>query len=307
MPALECGQRLRDLAAVGPRLARPGVLLDDGDEVDQAPAADEVVHEVPAGTHPDLRRHLEPELAQPLGRNQPAIGDAAREARVLGRRTGSGARREWMPSAPTSTSKLGAGAVGEPRLDAIAVIAPDRSADGRDGCARRAARRPARRADRRGASGSAGKPNAASSGSASGARSSVRPSSQRRWCQASGRTPVLASCSASPSPCSTRDAFGLIWTPAPTSPSCRRLLVDVHVEAGAKQRQRRGQPADPATDDANGDHPLKPVLTHSGCPLPDDALLREIFHRARAGGARAGLQAVRKWPIDDGVEWVGPF
>ena len=59
VPAGEGRERVCDLAAVGPRLARPRVLLDDRDEVDQPPAAHEVVHEVPARAHPHLRGHLE--------------------------------------------------------------------------------------------------------------------------------------------------------------------------------------------------------------------------------------------------------
>ena len=35
VPALERGERVPDLAAIGPRLARPGVLIEDRDEVDQ--------------------------------------------------------------------------------------------------------------------------------------------------------------------------------------------------------------------------------------------------------------------------------
>ena len=84
VPALEGGERVRHLAPIGPGLAGPRVLLDDRDEVDQARTADEVVHEVPTGTHPYLRGHVEPEVAQSLGRHEPAVGDAAREARALG-------------------------------------------------------------------------------------------------------------------------------------------------------------------------------------------------------------------------------
>ena len=41
------------------------------------------------------------------------------------------------------------------------------------------------------------------------ARMGVRPSSQRRWWKATGRTPIRASSSARPSRCKTRDALGL--------------------------------------------------------------------------------------------------
>ena len=121
VPALEGGERVGDLAAVGPRFARPRVLLDDGDEVDQPPAADEVVHEVPAGAHPHLRGDLEPELAQPLGRHQPAVGDAAGEARLLGPEQ-EPAHRRVDPVRADQHVELGARAVGEARLDAVAVV-----------------------------------------------------------------------------------------------------------------------------------------------------------------------------------------
>ena len=95
-----------DLGSIRPRLPRPGVLLDQRDEVDELPAADEVVDEMPARAHPYLRRRLELEVAQPLGRHQPAVGDAAGEPRALGPEQGpahraSGCRRR-PPAASTS-------------------------------------------------------------------------------------------------------------------------------------------------------------------------------------------------------------
>ena len=53
--------------------------------------------------------------------------------------------------------------------------------------------------------------------SPSGERSSMRPSSQRRWSNVAGLTPVLRNASAIPSRCRMRDALGPILMPAPTS------------------------------------------------------------------------------------------
>ena len=49
-----------------------------------------------------------------------------------------------------------------------------------------------------------------------------------------------------------REALGLIWTPAPTLAQHARLLVDLYVEAGPQQRQRRGGAADAPADHGNG-------------------------------------------------------
>ena len=121
MPALEGGDRVGRVAGVGPRLARPAVLLDDRHEVDEPPALDVVVHEVGLGAHPDLGGHLEVEVAQALGRHQPAIRGAAGEDGVLraeqhladGRVDAVGADQEV---------DLDRRAVRERRLDAVAVV-----------------------------------------------------------------------------------------------------------------------------------------------------------------------------------------
>ena len=121
VPSLEGGDRIRRVAGVGPRLPRPAVLLDDRHEVDQAPALHEVVDEVGVRAHPDLRGHLEVEVAQALGRHQPAVGGAAGEDGVLrpeqhladGRVDAVGADEEV---------DLGRRAVREGRLDAVAVV-----------------------------------------------------------------------------------------------------------------------------------------------------------------------------------------
>src|SRR5216683_5438148 len=62
MPPLEGGQRVGDLPPVGPGLPGPGLALVDGDEVDEAAARDEVVHEVPTRAHPVVGQHFELEM-----------------------------------------------------------------------------------------------------------------------------------------------------------------------------------------------------------------------------------------------------
>src|SRR5712691_6765579 len=83
MPALERGERPGDRRAVGPVLAVPGVVLGPADEIEEAPARDRVVHEMPAGADPGLVAEFEPEIGDALGGHQPAIGDAAGKARRL--------------------------------------------------------------------------------------------------------------------------------------------------------------------------------------------------------------------------------
>jgi hypothetical protein len=48
MPALEGGQCIGDLTAVRPRFSSPGLPLLDGDEIDEPPPGDEIVHKVAA-------------------------------------------------------------------------------------------------------------------------------------------------------------------------------------------------------------------------------------------------------------------
>ena len=109
-----------------------------------------------------------------------------------------------------------------------------------------------------------------------------------------------------------RDAFGLTWIPAPTSLTVAGLLVHVHIEAGAVERQRRRQAADPGADDRNGNVVLRhrartvgrmlaPPLDEAGgdrvtVTLPPDlseqALSRALdaVHRRRRRRARADLR-----------------
>ena len=99
----------------------PGVLLDDGDEIDQAPALDVVVDEVLAGSHPDLGRHFEIEMGEPIGRHQPAIGDAAGEAGLFGTEQGATHRRVDAVG-PHQRVDADVRAVLELGLDVVAVI-----------------------------------------------------------------------------------------------------------------------------------------------------------------------------------------
>jgi hypothetical protein len=84
VPSLESSERVRDLTPIGPRLARPRVLLDDGDEVEKPAVLHEVVHEMSTWTHPHLRGDLEVEVLQAIRRHQTAIGDTSRESGLLG-------------------------------------------------------------------------------------------------------------------------------------------------------------------------------------------------------------------------------
>ena len=103
VPAGEGGLGVGEVATFGSRLAGPGVLLDDGDEAEQALVSDEVVDEMPTRPHPELGGHLQLEVGQPARRDQPAVGDAAVKCGSWG--PNSRLRTvEWMPSAPTSTS-----------------------------------------------------------------------------------------------------------------------------------------------------------------------------------------------------------
>src|SRR5262245_4861215 len=75
--------RILGTAAVGPGLPFPARLLAHRDEVEQFSARNEVVDEVPAGSHPIGRVAAHPEMRNPLCRRQTAIGDIAGETRAL--------------------------------------------------------------------------------------------------------------------------------------------------------------------------------------------------------------------------------
>ena len=83
MPALVGGERVGDLTAVGPGLALPCVLLEEGDPVQQPFLLHVVVDEMPARPHPDLRLDRDLEIGHPLRGDQAAVGDAAGEVRAL--------------------------------------------------------------------------------------------------------------------------------------------------------------------------------------------------------------------------------
>src|SRR5918997_3716439 len=83
VPALEGGKRPGDGGAVGPVLSVPGVVLGPADEIQQALARHEIMHEMATGTEPGLVAALQAEIGDSLDRHQPAIGDAAGELRLL--------------------------------------------------------------------------------------------------------------------------------------------------------------------------------------------------------------------------------
>src|SRR4051812_45944572 len=83
VPALEGGERAGDGGVVGPVLAIPGVVLGPADEIQQAPARHEIVHEMATGTEPGLVAALQAEIGDPLDRHQPTISDTAGELRRL--------------------------------------------------------------------------------------------------------------------------------------------------------------------------------------------------------------------------------
>jgi hypothetical protein len=121
VPALEGGQRVGDVAAIGPRLARPVVLLDDRDEVDQTLLLDVVVDEVPARAHPELGGHVQIEVRQALRRDEAAVGGAPGEGRVL-RAEERGADGRVDAVGADQQADLDGGAVRERRRDAIAAV-----------------------------------------------------------------------------------------------------------------------------------------------------------------------------------------
>src|SRR3989441_7292721 len=121
MPPLEGGQRVGDLATVGPGFPGPGLALADRDEVDEPAARDEVVHEVPTWAHPVVGQHFELEMAEPIRGDEPAIGDAAGEARLL-RPEELAAHRGMDAVGADEDAGRDRRAAGEPQLHAIAVV-----------------------------------------------------------------------------------------------------------------------------------------------------------------------------------------
>ena len=84
MPALIAREHIGDLAFVCPGLPCPVAVLDDADHVHHPPARDPVVHDMAVRSQPVMRNNVNAEMPDALGRNQPAPGDAAGEARLLG-------------------------------------------------------------------------------------------------------------------------------------------------------------------------------------------------------------------------------
>jgi hypothetical protein len=121
VPALEGGERAGDGGAVGPVLAVPGVVLGPADEIQQAPARHEIVHEMATGTEPGLIAPLQAEIGDPLGWHQPAKGDAAGELRLLLAEQPRAHRRMDAVGADQHVDG-DAGAIVEPGLDPIAPL-----------------------------------------------------------------------------------------------------------------------------------------------------------------------------------------
>src|SRR5262249_49100058 len=104
-----------------PRFSSPGLPLHDGDEIDEPPPGDEVMHEVAAGAHPVARCHLEPEMREPFRRDQAAVGDATGKARSL--RTEQRAAYGRMDAVGADQhAGRDPRAVREPQFDAITIV-----------------------------------------------------------------------------------------------------------------------------------------------------------------------------------------
>ena len=216
MPALVARQRVGDVALLGPALGRPVAMLGDADDVHEAAGRDPVVHDVAVRPHPVVRGDLDAEMRDALGRHQAAPGDAAGEARLL---------RPEHDVAHACCGCRRRRPAGRPRPSRRSRSARRRarpSARGRPACGRHARARPAAPPPagwrgRRDGSGSTARRTSPRPRGRRGARCRVRPSSQRRWCTACGRTPAASSAGLRPRRISSREALGLIWMPAPIS------------------------------------------------------------------------------------------
>ena len=83
VPAFVGGERVGNLAPVGPGFALPRVLLDEGHPVQQPFPLHVVMDEVPARAHPDLRLDGDFQIGHPLRWDETAVRDAAGEVRAL--------------------------------------------------------------------------------------------------------------------------------------------------------------------------------------------------------------------------------
>ncbi len=276
------------VASIGPRLAGPGVLLDDRDEVDEAPSADEVVHEVLTRPHPHLGRHLQPQFSQPLLGDQAPVGDTTGEARLVGAEQRSAHGGVDAISADQRVG-LDHGAVGEPRLDPVATIGhvdqavTEMNALGRNGCGQRrqqvgpvhlVVRKPERRLQRLGQRRPQQRPPVVPP--ALMPRQRFHPGPGQRFGE----------------PQTVQHAGGVRTDldAGPHLPELRRPLVHLDVEPGAQQRQRRRQTADAAADDRDRGTSSRRIRTHSGVSvtplLPIGRPARES-NRGRAGYLQA--------------------
>ena len=177
----------------------------------------------------------------------PAMGDRSREQRRATGSTTNCCSVEWMPSAPITTS-----AVARAPLANVSVACPS-------SCSKPmhlwpvwttpAGSRSTNMAEQVGAV------HAVELDLCSPAPAATSP---RRRCRPGGGTadrptcaPERRSSSPRPSRSSMRTPLGWIATPAPTSVSVGRLLVEAHVDAALKQGGGGGDAADAAADDRN--------------------------------------------------------
>ena len=202
-----------------------------------------------AGAHPYLGRRLELEVAQPLGRHQPAVGDAAREARLLGPEQDPAHPRVDAVGAHDDV-EVGGGPVGEARLDALPALAqigqPVTEVQALGG--QRIRQRPQQ---------------------VGAVHLVVREAELRLQRLRQRRAQERAAVVPAPLMPGQRTHAGARQRVGETEPvqdargvradldagadlaQRRRLLVDVHVQARAQQRERRREAADASADDAD--------------------------------------------------------
>jgi hypothetical protein len=249
VPPLEGGERAGHRRAIGPVLAVPGVVLGPADEVQQAPPRDEVVHEMTARAQPRLGADLEPEVGDAPDRHQAAVGDAAGEARRLLAEQRRPHRRMDAVGADQHVGR-DARAVLEPGLDAIAPVGEGdepvaevhalggeaRGDDGEQvravhGQVRRAVELLAERVEGGPLEGAAVLP-APLVGAGRAHGLAVEPLPEAEPVEDARRVRAHVDAAAD---------LGQL----------RRLLVDVHGEAGPAEREGRGEAADPGAHDGD--------------------------------------------------------
>jgi hypothetical protein len=205
------------------------------------------MHEVGLGAHPDLRRDLDVEVRQPLGRDQPAVGGASGEGGVL-RPEQQFADGRVDPVGADQEVDLDRRAVLERRSDPVAVLGQAEEpmagvqALGRERAGERAEQVGAVHLVVREAEG----PDDGVAQVGAQQRAPVVPAALVPGERAHAHPrQVLGEAQAMQDP----RGVGADLDPGADLADGRRALVDVHVEAGLQQRQRRRDPADAATDD----------------------------------------------------------